>query len=461
MATSKPSSRPMSVAASRIVRGALVVVGALIVVYAISDHPLYGGEPGFGWTQRGMAALGVGLVAVARFAAAPWVAKLLASCLMGALALGLGECAGEMVLGPRHRPIYGPDDELIFSFIPGRVSVMTHAEINGGHDVLHRINDAGFRGDPLRPAGEATRVVVYGDSFVHGYYTADEETFVVRLGEELAQRLGREVEMINAGVSSYGPDQAYYKMRRELDELRPDAVVMTVFAGNDYGDLMRNKMFRVDEGGGVVENEWRLDDDVAMRLRLSQRMSILKRALEPLAGALRGEAGGGNAIDFEFLLAEAQREYESHAVAHDPVVTNTHVDYYSADVSLTPHAASSRYKVDLMRGVLTRIAAYVSEKQLPLAFVFVPHPGDLSEAYDWPAVDRQRFPDYDGRNQVRPLESLAREQGWVALSLYDAFRERDANTLYLHGGDDHWNSAGQALAAQLLSDLMVDRGVVQ
>ncbi|TPV92487.1 MAG: hypothetical protein B7733_25580 [Myxococcales bacterium FL481] len=452
--------RTMSAQAQRFVRWALAGLGLVFVLYAVSDHPLYGGEPGFGWTQRVVCGLGVVLVVVARVAAATLVARLVVLCLMGTVALGLGECAGEMVLGPRHRPIYQADDEVIFGFIPGRHSVTTLSERNGGATIHHQINDDGFRGPALREAGEATRVVVYGDSFVHGYYSPDEETFVAQLGERLRGHLGREVEMVNAGVSSYGPDQALYKMQRELPALRPDAVVMTVYAGNDYGDLMRNKMFRVNPAGEVVENSWRLDEEVKMRLALAQRSSILKRAIGPMIRRIGRDRGRPNqAVDLEFLLAEAEREYQSHAVDGDPTVTNTHVDYYAADVSLTPNSDSARYKVSLMHGVLRRIAAYVGEQGLPLVFVFVPHAGDLSSAYDWPAVDPERFPDYNRRNQVRPLEELAQAEGWLAVSLFDAFQARDVNALYLHGGDDHWNGAGQAYAAELVAEAMLAQSV--
>jgi len=152
--------------APRIVRVLLLVVGALMVVYAISDHPLYGGGPGFGWSQTLVAAAGVGL-ALCGLLPTSIAARILLLTVTGLVMLGVAEIAGEVVLGPRHRPIYQPDDRLIFKFIPNRRSAMTRIPLNGGEKVIHRINSGGFRGDELQPTGEAMRVVVYGDSFIH------------------------------------------------------------------------------------------------------------------------------------------------------------------------------------------------------------------------------------------------------------------------------------------------------
>ncbi len=444
-------------------RGLLAAAGALLLAYAISDHPLYGGEPGFGFLQGLIAATGI---AVALCALLP--ARIAGSVLLLVVAslamLAFVEIAGEFLLGPRHRPIFQPDERLIFKFIPNRRSVMTHAPVNGGGTVTHRINAQGYRGADLRPAGEMTRVAVYGDSFIHAFYTADEETFVAQLGSALAARLGRPVEAVNAGVSSYGPDQVALKMEGELGSLRPDLVVVAVFAGNDYGDLLRNKMFRLGDDGKLVENRWKLDPKVRMWLELSQRESILKRAIRSARGAqgaASGEAASAAAevTSAKFLLAEAEREYRSFVVERDDLVTNTHVDYYSADVSLTPDSASARYKVALMQAVLGRIRDTAARAGVPLAFLFIPHPADVSQSDDWGLRDRRQYAGYAGRNQTAPLEAAARALGVPYLNLYDLFRSREAWGLYLHGGDDHWNAAGQKLAAEAMAGVLLQNGL--
>ncbi len=442
----------MSRSAKRAISLALLAMGAALAAYAVSDHPLYGGEPGFGRTQALIAALGAGLMLCALLPAriGGRVVLLAASSLVMLL---FAEFAGELALGSRLRPVYQADDTLIFKLIPDRRSAMTLSARNGGATVAHRINRHGFRGGELKPAGSSPRVVVYGDSFSHAAYTPEAETLAARLAVLL--KGAGEVEVVNAGVSSYGPDQVSLKMEAELPALRPDAVVVAIFAGNDYGDLMRNKLFRLDDDGRLAKNAWRLDPKVRGLFDLSQKESILKRAVLQALATLRARAAGQGAIDLGFLLAQAEREYRECVLERNGVVTNTHMDYYSADVSLQPASPSAQYKVRLMRAVMQRIRDIAAANRVPLTFLLIPHPVDVVADYDGWRIDRARYPAYAPRNQIQPLEDAARALGVPFVSLYDAFRTVDAGALYFRDGDDHWNSAGQRRAAELLARQLV------
>ena len=367
--------------------------------------------------------------------------------------LAFAEIAGEIALGPRFRPNSQFDERLIFKFIPSRDCVMTRRAINGGNVVAHRINSDGFRGDELLPSGQTPRIVIYGDSFIHAGYSPQDETFAAQLGTQLEKRTGKKFEIINAGVSSYGPDQESLKMASELPKLRPDLAIVAIFAGNDYGDLMRNKMFRLGANGELVENRWKLDPSVHTLFELSQRESIIKRALRDIRRSFQNQ-DISRYFNVDFLLDEAEREYRSFIVERNDTITNTHTDYYSADVSLTPRSESARYKVALMGAMMRRIRDVAQQNGTPLAFLFIPHPVDVADHYDAWNIDRKRFPDYDGRNQVAPLEDTARTLGVPFVSLYEAYRKADVNSLYFHD-DDHWNGAGQRLAAETAADYLL------
>lgn len=439
----------------RVGRSILVVIGAVILAYAISDHPLYGGEPGFSVLQGAMAAIGaaVMLAALLPLAFVHGLNVLLVTLL---LMLLMTEMLGERLLGPRHRPIYQYDDRLLFRFIPDRSSAMTLDPANGGDTVVHRINSSGFRGPELPPKGKAVRIAVYGDSFIHAYYAHDAQTFPVQLAAGLATASGPPIEVINAGVSSYGPDQIALKMERELPGLRPDLVIVSIYAGNDYGDLLRNKLFRLDDQGRLVANAWTIDPKIRTALDVSQRESILKRAGRDLMQRLRPPGPAAQAQSpaqaLQFMLDEARREYESAVVRPDGVVTNTHIDYYSADVSLTPEAPSARHKVRLMQATLRHIKEIAAAANVPLVFMFIPHRFDVADNVDWGPVDKARFPGYDPRNQTVPLEQGAQALGVPYLSLFDVFKAEGAVGMYLVGGDDHWNARGQAVAARAMAE---------
>jgi lysophospholipase L1-like esterase len=445
---------------ARVARALLVAVGAALIGYAVSDHPFYGGEPGFGRAQTLITAVGVGLSLSALLPGAV-AARVLLVAFASLFALALAEVVGELALGPRLRPVYQADSQLIFRLVPNRRSVLSRSPVNGGVTVAYRINSAGFRGEELLQAGEALRLVVYGDSFIHAPYSADGETFAARLAAALSGRVSGRVEVVNGGVSSYGPDQVALKMAQELPWLRPDLVLVAVFAGNDYGDLLRNKIFRLAPEGGLVENRWRLDPKVRIWLDLNLRESILLRAVRETVKSLRaGHERYENLTRMDFLLEEAEREYQSFVLDRDDVVTNTHVDYYSADVSLRPGSRSASYKVALMQAVVGRIREIAARHRVRLAFLLIPHPVDVADRQDWGGIDRERFPDYAPRNQIGFLEEIMRAADIPYLSLFDLYRSSDADSLYFRGGDDHWNARGQKIAAEAMADYLIAKGLL-
>ena len=142
--------------------------------------------------------------------------------------------------------IFQLDDELLFTLRPSSARTIQMAPRHGGSFVTTRVNAAGLRGPELAAKGAAERFVVIGDSLVLAENVALEDTFVERLGVHL-RAADRDVEVVNAGVTGYGPDQCLLRLERDFDLLKPDVVVIVLCATNDFGDVMRNKLFKLDE----------------------------------------------------------------------------------------------------------------------------------------------------------------------------------------------------------------------
>lgn len=94
-------------------------------------------------------------------------------------------------------------------------------------------NALGIRGAELneKTPGER-RVLAIGDSFTLGMQVADEQTFAALLD----QTLGPTTRVMNAGVPGYGTDQAIGLMKRLVPVTDADAVVLTLYSGNDLRD---------------------------------------------------------------------------------------------------------------------------------------------------------------------------------------------------------------------------------
>ena len=378
-----------------------------------------------------------------------------------------------MFLSPLYRPCYQDDERLLFTLRPNCSSVFYRHAINGGDRVLHHINSAGFRGAELQQFSTGVRVVVYGDSFIHAIYSPYEETFVVQLDAQLAKRLQTQVEVINAGVSAYGPDQASLRLADDLRTLRPDVIVVAVYAGNDHGDLLRNKLFRLDDDGMLEENDGRLARGVLDSFANNRTASILKYALQEIRSRFGEKPTPYSHLDLtdpdadpdvalmDYWLEMAELGYRDYVVDENDVVTNVFIDHYSADVSLRPDSESAIYKTRLMNAVLQRTTDIAHGAGVQLVLLFIPHPFNVADEYDVGRVQANRFPQYDRRNLIAPLEEWARVNDVPFVSLFDLFRKRDANALYFHGGDDHWNAAGQKLAAETVAEYLVDNQLLE
>jgi len=157
--------------------------------------------------------------------------------LLGALAVVEG---GIRVIRPVGDIRIAPDPDLLFRIRPGSRSYFTDLDTGERHLAVY--DETGMRGARRQLAGAAPRIAVYGDSFVEASFTREEFTFTRQLENALKEKGLSDVVVMNAGVQGYGPDQELRRMQRELGEARPDLIVWCLFSGNDYGDLLRNRM---------------------------------------------------------------------------------------------------------------------------------------------------------------------------------------------------------------------------
>jgi len=96
-------------------------------------------------------------------------------------------------------------------------------------------NDWDLRDRPrtfARPPGVRFRSVLVGDSFLEGAFLKQPLSAFVE--QRMNGTGSNDVEAINFGVSATGPQQYYYRIRDVGLALKPDAIVMAVYAGNDF-----------------------------------------------------------------------------------------------------------------------------------------------------------------------------------------------------------------------------------
>jgi hypothetical protein len=105
-----------------------------------------------------------------------------------------------------------------------------------------------------KPAG-TYRAAVVGDSFVESRFTP--LSLPAALEKGLPEADGRKVEAVNLGVGATDPRSYYYRIRDVALEIQPDAVLLFIYAGNDFmapddGYTIWPKWVDESAGGSVV-----------------------------------------------------------------------------------------------------------------------------------------------------------------------------------------------------------------
>jgi len=345
-------------------------------------------------------------------------------------------------------PSYRLDAELHHATIPGSRRIQPMPERTGGARNLIAINSTGYRGPELG-ARKRPLVAVVGDSMVMAENVPYRDCFPARLEAHLEGRY----QVVNVGASGYGPDQALLRVEREWAVLRPDLVLLVLCATNDHGDVLRNKLFRLDPQGRAERRRPKLGSEVIEYFQEAGRRGndlALVRLWRAWGHHRRREARFAEEeleapLDhMPLYLAAATQELEQLG---DPLVPDLLHDYYDADIAISPDSPSVRVKRELLTAVLVRWAETCAQRRTPLAAVIVPSAVDVDPTFHI-RVDPALYPTYDPRALDRAFEEALATAGIPGRNLFELFAENDPADLFVGIDDIHWNARGIDLAAR-------------
>jgi len=161
-----------------------------------------------------------------------------------------------------------------------RLSSSLGYELDPGYRGRHEsVNLSGLRGAEVGPKVEGRlRILAMGGSTTWGHKVSDDETWPVALERELRAASGREVEVLNGGVSGWDIEQIVTALRqRYLEEFAPDVVLVNagwnipLLAGNAPVEHVREQIVAADRRDGLYRSAlvrslaslveaWREDD---------------------------------------------------------------------------------------------------------------------------------------------------------------------------------------------------------
>jgi len=351
--------------------------------------------------------------------------------------------------------VYNP--HYLVSLKPNVDRDFQRSPINGGCVIHWRTNSQSFRGPEMREHHDL-RIMVYGDSNVQAMFSSLENTFPYRLERRLRDLTHRDIEVINAGIVGFGPDQSFIRFSEEVDVYHPNIVIFVVFADNDFGDLIRNRLFDLNASGDLVETGFKTSVDQRLQ-RQPLRDFASNLLLVSGARIIWSAVTGLHPTKLDMLLSVNEQEYHVYA-AHQPRLFSNFDDHYDADLALFPTSDAAKTKMGLMNAVLRKAKQMADSKRVDFMVMIEPSSEDLTINEDPNYKTFEPFPEYMRTNLSSFVERICIENHIPCINLWEPFSKNSPENLYFKEEGNHWNDAGQDLAAQEAAKFIADRFIL-
>ncbi|MBA2684128.1 MAG: acyltransferase family protein [Gemmatimonadaceae bacterium] len=381
-----------------------------------------------------LGAVGAGIVLMMQ--AEEWAIplRMLAAAALVCISAIVGELALRTI-APLETAVWGElpalqnDSTRTFALIPNRV---THLRYND-YDYTVKTNSLGLT-SPEIPLARATpntfRVFVTGDAFTMPEGVDYERSYPSVLGESLAKCMApRPVQVIDGGVTGYGPNEERAQLAELAPRLRPDVVVEQFYI-NEWSDIsIAPAEFRHSIGLdlGNRTGSRRLRD----RSQIKTRMGRMARAAK--------ESLTGQPAAWRYDLAQ--------------------LDYYRTGDNPLYDARTRRLVAGALGGM--KRAADSSGAQLVVAFV----PGavavtDPSRLPHFPRDENIRdTAAYDLGRPYRSLQQIADSLGIRTIDLTASLRANTGEPSYF-AASWHWTPAGHKRAAGAIEHSLDSLGLL-
>jgi hypothetical protein len=390
------------------------------------------------------------------------------------------------VVGYTYPVFYQPDEVRGYALWPGAEGRYRR---EGAAHV--RINSDGLRDrehTKQKPAN-TLRIAVIGDSYAEAFQVEREQAFWSVLEQKLRDcpaRAGREVEVINFGVSGYGTAQELLTLREKVWSYAPDVVLLAVTTNNDVLDNSRAlkvteeiPYFVIDGEGLALDDSFR--QTAAFRLRNSALNRLgrwLREHLRFVQAVHEGQGALKSRLDaWRERRRQAKEKEQSGAQATDgakttsaaPADARAPAGDVPADELGTANVIYREPTDDVWRNawlVTERLLAEMNtEVKRHGARFYVVTLSNGIQVFPDPAA-REAFARRVGAADLfyaeRRFKSLGEREGFPVYNLapeLQAYADRDG--VFLHGfgaqrGNGHWNEEGHRVAGELLARQLCD-----
>jgi hypothetical protein len=381
--------------------------------------------------------------------------------------------AGLRVVGYTYPMWYTPDPHRGYSLKPNVQGWYTRE----GQSYV-RVNSEGLRDRErsLRKPANTFRIAVIGDSFTEAMHVPQEDTFCWVMERELKlcpPFAGKDVEVINFGVSGYGTAQELITLRQKVWQYQPDMVILALLTFNDILDnsrplkdteeipyfvyrdnqlveddsFLNSKTYRKLDSNWSRAGRW-IRDRVRVFQAIHQASFVYKTYMEARRARQVMEARNAEA---EREKAQAARQAQTQTPGPKRPTLVNHWIYYEPQEPVWADA----WRVT--EGLISQIDTEVKAHGAKLLVVVLDN-----DVQSLPvAASRENFMRSIGVTDLsypnRRVEDYCRARGIEVMDIApEMLQYAERNQVYLHGfgkdvGNGHWNSAGHKEAARLMT----------
>lgn len=363
--------------------------------------------------------------------------------ILALLEVGLRLFAPQIV--PPITGLFTADPVTAYRLAPGARVPFRFAE----GSITFAINSQGLRADHEigPPAASTTRLLNLGDSFTFGMGVNADQAYPALLnGKQAAD--GTRIDSVNAGVFGYGTDNEAAWLRTYGWPLAPKIVLVGFFVGNDVKDVMLG----MDKT--TVDSQGRLVATQKSRAAMDSPDEAGADTTPPSTG-IKGWLEQ-NSHAYLFLRNAYYNLTRPPAKVQQPTIFDA-ASFFLKDepAEITAGWAKTTAILDAMR-------ADAQAHGAQLVVVAIPTREQVHDRY-WNEM-KQQF----GLTDAQLVRDLPEQHlaAWSArtgaplIDLLPGFRAADPNKqLYYFRTDRHWNAAGHALAATLITEGMTRLGL--
>ena len=339
-----------------------------------------------------------------------------------------------------------------------------HTTVRGHEfDTPIRINASGLRDRLDAPLPSRKHLLVLGDSFTFGCWSTERRRFV----GVMAQALGRSVQVMCGAQPDWGTASELDFLEHRGRRLKPDAVLLAFYDGNDYWDNFVGPSATTVEGGYLkMRQPWWSKELACNCLRggmpqgepllgpCDPAPSTLLRS--PWAPPTDGSAAESPRIDggwgHHFLAMLRHTELFQVGAA-------LHLSFETPERFLRPYDAQAwmlrSYRPEMARAVLMTwryldaMMVCCRKMNVPLAVVVIPSHTEVDDSAWHAWLVRNHLASLANRfRRARPRQmvvSWARARGVPVLDLASCLANRPG--LYYHD-DMHWTDLGHFQAGE-------------